>query len=188
MMVPGMITRRRLTFEDYEALPDDQDYEIIDGVLYVLPRARARHQVVANRFAFILTGYTENRGQGALFPDTDLIVDDKNTYISPDLMYFAGDRLAGTGGDDWIRTIPDLVVEILSPSTEDYDRGVKRRTYAALGVPHYWIANATAHSVIECLIQPSGRYQERTHGPDGQFRSEFFPDLDIDLAWIFRPI
>lgn len=42
-MVPAELIGRRLTLADYEALPDDQDYEIIDGVLYVAPRARYDH-------------------------------------------------------------------------------------------------------------------------------------------------
>jgi len=186
MMVPEVITRRRLTLADYEALPDDQDYEIIDGVLYMSPRARPGHQIVANEIAYILTGHTRDRGLGVVVPDADLIVDDRNTYISPDIMYFTAERFASINRQAQIRTIPDLVVEVLSPSTEDYDRQTKLRTYAGLGVPHYWIADSRTHVVAENVLQPNGRYQERVIGPDGIFLPALFPDLEIDLARTFR--
>jgi Uma2 family endonuclease len=185
-MVPEVITRRRLTLMDYEALPDDQDYEIIDGVLYVSPRARPGHQAAVTEFVVELSNHTRSRGLGRIVLDADLIIDDRNTYMSPDIMYFAGDRFVGIDRGDWIRIIPDLIVEVLSPGMEDYDRDVKRRTYAALGVPHYWLADWRAHTVAECVLQPSGRYQDRIHGPDGTFRPLLFPDLELDLAWIFR--
>ena len=185
-MVPELITRRRLTLADYEALPNDQDYDIIDGVLYVSPRARPDHQIVANEFAVILTVHARDRGLGVVVPNADLIVDDRNTYISPDIMYFTAERFASIDRQTWIRTIPDLVIEVLSPSTEDYDRQTKLRTYAALGIPHYWIADARTHVVAENVLQPNGRYQERVIGPDGIFLPVLFPDLEIDLARTFR--
>src|SRR5258708_1734188 len=120
MMVPELTTRRRLTLADYEALPDDQDYEIIDGDLYLAPRARPDHQIVANEFAVILTMHAWDRGLGVVVPDADLIVDDRNTYISPDIMYFTAERFASIDRQTQIRTIPDLVIEVLSPGTEEY--------------------------------------------------------------------
>ena len=92
--VPEVVVQRRLTLADYEALPDDANYEIIDGVLFVAPRARPRHQVVANRLATVLTVYVQGTGAGDIVPDADLIIDERNTYISPDIMYFAGDRFS----------------------------------------------------------------------------------------------
>ncbi|MBI2942319.1 MAG: Uma2 family endonuclease, partial [Chloroflexi bacterium] len=138
VMVPERVIQRRLTFADYSALPDDQDYEIIDGVLYVAPRPRPLHQIVANRLSYILTGHTVGRGLGMVIPDADLIVADRDVYVSPDIMFFSGDRFAAVNREGWIRIIPDLIVEVLSPTTEDYDRRTKRETYARLGVPHFW--------------------------------------------------
>ncbi|MGH2459188.1 MAG: Uma2 family endonuclease [Chloroflexota bacterium] len=184
--MPEKVMRRRLTFQDYQALPDDQDYEIIDGVLYVAPRARSGHQITANRLAHILTGFTEDRHLGTVVPDTDLIVTDRDIYVSPDIMYFARDRFDVVNRDDWIRIIPDLVVEVLSPSTEDYDRRKKRETYARLRVPHYWMVDHRARRVMECVLRPDGAYQERTIPAGEPFRPALFPDLEIDLVQVFR--
>jgi Uma2 family endonuclease len=186
MMVPEVITRRKLTLADYEALPDDQDYEIIDGVLYMSPRPRPHHQVVANRLAVAITVHVERGGLGTVVPDADLIVDDRSTYISPDIMYFGADRYRSINPTDWIRTNPELVVEVLSPGTERYDLNRKRELYRDLRVPHYWIVDAGEHTVRENVLQPDGQYRERTIGPNGPFRPELFPELEIDLSRVFR--
>ncbi|HEX5414864.1 MAG TPA: Uma2 family endonuclease [Chloroflexota bacterium] len=186
VMVPEKVMQRRLTFVDYQALPDDQDYEIIDGVLYAAPRARSGHQIIANRLAHLLTGFTEDRGLGTVVPDADLIVSDRDTYVSPDIMYFAGDRFDRVDRDDWIRIMPDLVVEVLSPSTRDYDRQKKRETYAQLGVPHYWMVDRHSRAVLECILQPDGTYRERAAEASGSFCPMLFPELEIDLAQLFR--
>lgn len=117
---------RRLTLDDYLALPDDQDYEILEGVLYVSPRARPKHQRISNRVSVMLTDL-EDQGLGTVIPDADLVVDEHNTYVSPGIMFFVGDRFAGQDQHEMIRIIPDLVVEVLSPSTARRDQQVKRK-------------------------------------------------------------
>lgn len=186
VMVPEKVMQRRLTFQDYQMLPDDQDYEIVEGVLYVAPRARSGHQITANRLSVILTAHVEDKGLGTVVPDADLIVTDRDTCVSPDIMFFAGKRFEEVDRDDWIRIIPDLVVEVLSPSTEDYDRRTKRETYARLGVQHYWIVDRRSRTLLECILQSDGSYLERVHHDAEPVRPTLFPDLAIDLSRVFR--
>src|SRR5579859_643202 len=108
VMVPEVVVKRRLGLEDYLALPDDQDYEIIEGVLYVAPRPRALHQIVAYRLGSALS-FLDERGLGKVVPDADLIIDDRKTYISPDTMVFLGDRLDGVNLQAMISVVPDLI-------------------------------------------------------------------------------
>ena len=185
VMVPEIITRRRLTLEDYLALPDDADYEIIDGVLYVAPRSRPGHQIVAGCLAARLTLHAEKHGLGVAIPDVDLIIESRNTYISPDIMYFVADRFAGVDLEQMIRIIPDLVIEVVSPTSADYDRWTKRRLYAELGVPHYWIVDPDRRTITEHILAPTGDYNERIIAPPEPFRPSLFPDLTIDLAQLF---
>src|SRR5689334_13447498 len=100
-------------------------------------------------------------------------------------MYFAGDRFAQVDPNEMIRIIPDLVIEILSPSTDLYDLSTKRRLYETLGVPHYWIADAQARTVRECILDASGRYVERLVTAAERFQPALFPGLQIDLQRIF---
>lgn len=186
VMVPEVIVKRRLGLEDYLALPDDQDYEIIEGVLYVAPRARALHQIVWNRLAYILTGHVEVRGLGVVVQDADLIIDDRKTYISPDTMVFLGNRLDGVNLREMLSVIPDLVVEVLSPSNDQYDLETKRDLYARLGVQHYWVADPSNHAVLEHVLQADGSYRLRRIVSPEPFTPAAFPGLRIDLPYLFR--
>lgn len=183
--VPESVVRRRLTLADYEALPDDADYEIIDGVLYVAPRPRPRHQAVAGQLVHILIAHVEATGQGKVIPDADLIIDERNAYVSPDIMYFAGDRLARIDPNEMIRILPDLIVEVLSPATDRRDLLVKRSLYEPLGVPHYWIVDAERSTIRECVLGPGGVYAERAVSIDQPFEPARFPGLQIDLRRVF---
>ena len=143
------------------------------------------HQRVALRLAAALLEHVDDRGLGLVIPDADLIIRDHDVYISPDIMVFLGDRAASVPLDGWIRTVPDVVVEVLSPSTKDYDLTTKRRMYAELGVRYYWLADMDGRAIIECVLEADGRYREsRTEAPS-PFIPEAFPDLRIDLVRLF---
>ncbi|MBM2810695.1 MAG: hypothetical protein HW416_1454 [Chloroflexi bacterium] len=185
VMMPREVIRRRLTFDDYKQLPDDQDYEIVEGVLYVSPRPRARHQIIGTHLAIRLFEHVHQTGLGLVVQDTDLIVSDRDVYISPDIMVFLGEKVASVPLDGWIHTIPDLVVEVLSPSTRDYDLTTKQRIYAELGVGHYWIADADGRTLIECVLGTDSRYQERKVEAPAVFVPALFPQLRIDLGRVF---
>lgn len=185
VMVPESISRRRLTYEDYLALPDDQDYEIIDGVLYVSPHPRPRHQVIAARLTSVLQAHGEETGGAIVVPDTDLIIDSENTYISPDIMVFAPDRFAAVDPDDAITILPDLAIEIISPTSDHYDAVIKRDLYARLGIPHDWLADPGRRQIVEHTRPVDGRYTRRVVRAPDLFRSARFPALAIDLARLF---
>jgi Uma2 family endonuclease len=183
-MVPRAIVQRRLTFEDYQQLPDDQDYEIVEGVLYVAPRPCPYHQIVANRLAHALTGSVEDGGKGTVVPDADLVISERDIYISPDSMVFLGDRFT-TDPEGWIQVVPDLVVEVLSPSTRDYDRVTKRHLYAQLGVSHYWIVDPQRRTLTTCALEADGQYREDVVAAPESFRPSLFPGLVVDLQRVF---
>lgn len=185
VMVPEAVVRRRLTLADYKALPNDADYEIIKGVLYVAPRPRPRHQIIAGELFAFLRQHTREQGLGTVVPDADLIIDEQNTYVSPDLMYFTAEQFAQIDPTQMIRVRPDLVVEITSPISGDYDRRTKRQLYGNLGVPHYWIVDPERAALTEFVLRPDGSYEERTAAATESFEPALFPGLIINLAAIF---
>ena len=185
VMVPEAILQRRLTLDDYLGFPDDQRYEIIEGVLYVAPRARPPHQLALGEFYGELREHVQKPGLGIVVLDADLIVDEDGTYVAPDVMAFLGQRSAGIGDAAMISTIPDLIVEVLSPSSVDYDQRTKRDTYQRLRVAHYWIADPSGRLVRELVLGADGRYQERVVQAPEPFTPALFPDLRIDLTRAF---
>jgi len=185
VMVPDVIVGRRLTFEDYTTVPDDQDYEIFDGALFEAPSRRPRHQVIVFQVACAVSQHCRERDLGDVIPDADLIVTDGNVYVSPDLMYFARERYQQIDPDELIRAIPDLVVEVVSPTGKAYDRVTKRRVYAHLGIQHYWVFDPQPGIVIEHVLQDDRIYSEEIHGPHAAFRPKLVPDFVLPPIGFF---
>ena len=138
------------TIEDWKNLPDGVWMELIDGVLYDRNYPTKRHQFVATRLATLLDGAIERKGGPCLVlapagvqPDEH---DNKNAFI-PDVMIIC-DRQKYTKDEDIIVGAPDYVAEILSPSTEKYDRTVKLNKYWQQGVREYWIIDIQHREVI----------------------------------------
>ena len=108
-----------------------------------------------------------------------MVLDDENG-VQPDLVYVSRGRLDIISRRG-IEGAPDLVVEILSPSTRARDRGIKLRRYAAAGVPHYWIVDPCSRELEARRLTERGYELSGKLGPGSVFRSELFPDLEIPI-------
>jgi Uma2 family endonuclease len=107
-----------------------------------------------------------------------------NNILQPDIVFVARKRLAIVQ-EAYIAGPPDLVVEILSPSTEATDRDAKAKIYARNGVRWYWIADPAAKVVEEYRLVGNGWQLEGRHGE--VFTPGIFPALAVDVTRIFRP-
>jgi len=126
------------------AYTDPPRVERIEGKTYLIsPRPRVSHNRVAFRIAYIFARYLEGKTCVPFADGTDVHLDNENTYI-PDAMIVCDRSIIK---DDGIYGAPDLVVEVLSPSTMQNDRGPKMRHYAAAGVKEYWIVSPIGQSV-----------------------------------------
>ena len=113
------------------AYKDPPRVERIEGKTYLMsPRPRVSHNRVAFRIAHIFANYLEGKTCVPFADGTDVHLDNENTYI-PDAMIVCDRSIIQ---DDGIYGAPDLVVEVLSPSAMQNDRGPKMRHYAAAGV------------------------------------------------------
>ncbi len=171
--------RAVLTYQDYAALPNDgRRYEIYEGGLSVTAAPGSRHQIVSTRLMAALHVYVEARNFGIVVAaPLDVILSDR-TIVQPDIVFIATDR-AGRISERGIEGAPTLVVEILSPSTRETDRGTKLRLYASYGVPWYWIVDPESRAV-EAYRLETGSYTlfERIAG-DAPLGAEPFPDLGL---------
>lgn len=137
------------TLDDYYALPDEQRVELIDGVFYDLAAPRGLHQAIAGfLYKKFMDFILEN--DGPCYPfispvDVQLDMDNK-TMVEPDVMILC-DR--SKLRDTHIYGAPDLVVEVLSPSTRKKDMQLKLYKYANAGVREYWMIDPKKKSVIQ---------------------------------------
>jgi len=176
VMTPGRVV---LTYQDYAALPNDgRRYEIHEGELSVTAAPGSKHQIVSMRLGAALHTHVEARGLGIVVAaPLDVILTDR-TVVQPDIVYVATDLTARIS-ERGIEGAPTLVVEILSPSTRETDRGAKLRLYASCGVPWYWIVDPDSRAV-EAYRLEAGNYTlfERIAG-DAPLGAEPFPDLGL---------
>lgn len=134
------------TYADLEAVPPHLVAEILFGSLVTHPRPRPEHAAASVALGDELASpYQKGRGGpgGWIFlaePELHL----GPHVVVPDLAGWRAERLLGNVEKAWIEVIPDWVCEIISPGTERYDRGDKRRIYANFGLPHLWFVDPGA--------------------------------------------
>ena len=113
----------KLTCQDYCAAPADERYELLDGELFMVPAPNIKHQVVSAEIHTQLGRFIKDRGLGTLvYAPCDVRLSD-NDVVQPDLLFVSREREHLLSGGQNVQGAPDLVVEILSPSTADRDRG-----------------------------------------------------------------
>lgn len=130
-------------------------FELIDGkVVMMSPRPRVRHVQVAARIANLFDQKLRGKRCTALPDGVDLILDEKNHFIPDAMIVCDPDKIK----DTCVEGAPDLVVEVLSPSTAKRDRGDKAKAYAQAGVRVYWIVSIETRS-IEVYHNEEGRFE-----------------------------
>ena len=138
----------KYTAEDYRRIREEERIELIDGVIYNLAAPTTKHQFVISEIVTELNLFIRgNRGDCIPFPaPVSVYLDcDESTVVEPDISVLC-DRKKLVGGDIW--GAPDLVMEILSPSTRRKDMTLKHQKYAMAGVREYWIIDLREEKVI----------------------------------------
>jgi Uma2 family endonuclease len=176
----------KLTYDDLVLFPDDgKRHEIIDGEHYVTPSPNTRHQAIAVELTTLLHGFVRSRGLGRVFAAPYDVVISVHDVVEPDLMFVAAARAGVITGAN-AQGAPDLVVEILSPSTRQRDEVLKRGLYERAGA-EYWIVDPEADAV-KVLRRDGGRFGRPLllSALDGDvLSSPLLPDLEIALGDLF---
>ncbi len=177
----------QITWHDVQELPDDGNrYEAIAGELHVTPAPSVRHQRISGELEAALRDLLDRHRHGEMlhapvgveFPST-------GEGVQPDIVVIAAAR-RGIIDDDWIRGAPDIVVEILSPSTQRRDRGVKLKLYDSQGVGEYWIVDSTARTVEIWRFEDGSHCERFTDRLPVRLADATLGE--IDLAEVFQEV
>ena len=174
----------KLTYEDYASLPDDERYELIDGELIPMPSPKEIHQAVSGALFLSVGAFVMVMGLGrTYFAPFDVILSPTNV-VQPDLIFISRAR-AHIITEDNIRGAPDLLIEILSPSTERRDRIVKRDLYARHGVREYWLIDPYAKIATVLTLGANGYNTHAVYGEGDTLTSPTLPGFALSLSELF---
>ena len=177
-------TRVRFTYEDYLSTPEDKRYELLDGELVMVPSPTWPHQRTEMKLGIRLGGFVEwhELGETATAP-LDVVLSDTDV-VQPDLLFVSRER-ASIIGHDAIHGAPDLVVEILSPSTAQRDLTFKRRLYAKYGVKEYWHVNIAERRITVLSLGDNDYEVEAVYGSGHTLTSPTLPGFALVIDEIF---
>lgn len=181
-------TSIRLNAGDFAQLPQDRfRYEIIDGELFMSPSPKARHQFLLGRLHTALDLYLLDHPVGAVFLAPFDVHFGFEDIVEPDLIFIRRERIPEILRD-WIYGVPDLLVEILSSSTErKLDRTAKFQLYESRGVADYWLADPERRR-WEAYRLNAGRYEKTDDLGDSEvFTTRLFPGWRLELAGLWMP-
>ena len=147
-----------VTLDEWDAMPEDKNLELVDGVLHVVAAAVPLHQKAQNRLAYWLDEQLPDDLD--VYADVDVVIDNSNrpTVRKPDIVVVtaeAADR------DPKRFDVKDVVlaVEIVSPGSERVDRVTKPTQYAKAGIAHYWLVELDDRVSLTVFALVDGVYE-----------------------------
>ncbi|WP_394753784.1 Uma2 family endonuclease [Crenothrix sp.] len=177
------------TYTDYCQWPEDERWELVEGVAYAMTAPSRLHQDIVFELGRQIGNYLQNKpckGYTSPFdvrlPHKDEADDNIDTIVQPDISVICDlsklDKLGCRGAPDW-------VIEVLSPSTALKDMNSKRSLYERHGVKEYWIIHPEDRWIMVYLLNTQANYgKPEIFGMDEPTRVQLFPDLQMDWAFM----
>lgn len=168
----------------YEEITEQQKAEFINGQVVLHSPVQRRHSVASDFLFTLLHAYVSHKDLGWVGHEKLLVALTRNDY-EPDVAFWRAERAAEFAADQMKFPAPEFVVEVLSPSTEKNDRGVKFEDYAAHGVEEYWLVDPQAEA-IEKFTLKAGRFIVAGIFRKGSIASTVVAGFEIPVAAVFQ--
>jgi len=186
MLGPVTTARRRATYDDLIAVPDNLVAEIIDGELVTSPRPASPHALAATRIGTDLGGPFDRPPGGGLPGGWWLLFEPElhlgEDVIVPDFAGWRRDRMPVLPNVVGFTQPPDWVCEVVSPSTGAVDRGRKMRIYARERVGHLWMVDPLARTLEIYRLEADRWIVASTHAASERVRPEPFDAMELDIG------
>lgn len=180
------------TYADYLTWPDEERWEIMEGVAYSMsPAPGTRHQRISRSVSLQIAGFLLGKKCELFVAPFDVRLSDRTgltddkviTVVQPDLLVVCDSTKLDERG---CNGSPDIVIEITSPSTGKNDLTIKFELYQRHGIKEYWIILPEENAVMIFRLQENGRYGSPTSfGGTDCFKVPLLGDLEIDLGQVF---
>jgi Uma2 family endonuclease len=179
------------TYDDYLTWPDTERWELIHGVAYDMsPAPSTEHQTILGELFGEFRNFLKGKPCQAYIAPFDVRLPEENeadeeieTVVQPDMVVICDQLKIDRRG---CKGAPDLIIEIVSPSTAKKDTQDKFRLYERHGVKEYWIVYPGEHTIEVYILDKNGLYiGPRYYTEEDKLSVTLFPGLEIDLAEIF---
>ncbi|MCR4293732.1 MAG: Uma2 family endonuclease [Candidatus Kuenenia sp.] len=179
-------TKIKYTYDDYAAMDDDKRYELIEGELYMVPAPGFRHQTISRDLGIVLWKFVRDNNLGTvLYAPFDVVLSETDV-VQPDIIFVSKERM-GLMTEKNLRGAPDLAIEILSSSTKERDKLVKKRLYMEYGVREFWIVDPDKKTVEIMVLKGTGYETDAVYFFDDELYSPLLKDFRLNLKEVFLP-
>jgi Uma2 family endonuclease len=191
--MPLQQENKKYTFADYLTWPENERWEIFDGVPHMQSAPTWQHQAISRELLTQFNNYLKDKPCQVFASPFDLRLpetnekDEETTFVvQPDIIVVCNkEGLKGTG----YYGTPTLVIEISSPSTARSDKVWKFNKYEKAGVQEYWIVEPDGKFISVFALLPNNRYgRPESYTETDMIKVSVFPDFTVDLKPIFETI
>ena len=181
--VPYTIRLYGVTDEMFDEMVDeDTKAELIDGVMIVHSPASLHHDNIAGFLRMLMRGYAADKGLGLVLGPDGLARIKKNRRVGADIFFLAQDRVPRPLPKEY-KGVPDLFVEVLSPSNRDYDLEDKRAFYREAGVKEIWFVDREEQQIL--VDRRRGRRYVTKTFHEGRVESAVVRGFWIEAEWLW---
>lgn len=181
---------KKYTYEDYLKWPDDQRIELINGQIYLMTPPLRIHQKISGAIYTQFSNYLKDRECevyyapfGVRLPKENEKDKDIDTVVEPDIIVVCDKSKLDNEG---CKGAPDLIVEIVSPTSARRDKIEKFNLYERYGVKEYWIVEPEEGIISVFTLQDNKRYgRPESYAVDNKIKVSIFDELVIDLKDVF---
>jgi Uma2 family endonuclease len=160
--------------------------EWVDGEVVLMSPVREIHQRILLFLARLLADFCDQHELGRIYTAGMRVhLSSRPSGREPDLIFISAghaDRIQET----YIDGPADLVVEIMSPESEERDRAAKFVEYEAAGIPEYWLIDPLRQDAVFYLLGEDGRYHPARVCPDGGYQSTALEGFRLLPDWLWR--
>jgi len=192
MALPLLKKSTNFTYGDYVNWPDDERWELIDGYAYNMSPAPSRkHQKILRDLGLPIANFLVDKTCEVYYAPFDVRLPEANeddedviTVVQPDIVVICDpDKLDDAG----CRGAPDLIIEILSPSTTSKDMKTKLSLYEKHGVKEYWIVHPVDNIILVFKLSKNKMYgKPEVYTAEDKIKTAILEGLEIELDRVFQ--
>jgi len=176
----------KYTYQDLLSTPEDnRRYEIFEGELIMSPAPNRAHQKAHANLFRIFSQHVHKHSLGEVYSAPFDVYFDEETVVEPDILFISKQRLHIVD-ESKVNGAPDLVVEIISPSSDTRDRGFKFKLYAEKGVKEYWLPNPDEATFEIYVLGKNGFELAGKFTGEQKTKSSLFPGLEFSVSELWK--